>query len=130
MKQIVILLENRPGIIADISTLMDEQTIIIESIDGQVIGDIAIVRMLVDDYDMALKVLRDTDFNALTEEVFLVKLEDKLGALGQIARKFKDACIDITSLRLVEHDGKSAIAAISCERTDEARRLLRAILVE
>ena len=44
--------------------------------------------MLVDDYDMALKVHSDTDFNALTEEVFLVKLEDKPGALGQIARKF------------------------------------------
>jgi hypothetical protein len=130
LKQIVIVLENRSGIIADISTLMEEQAIIIESIDGQVIGDIAVVRMLVDDYDMALKVLRDNDFNALTEEVFLVKLEDKPGALGQIARKFKDAYIDIKSLRLVERDGKSAIAAISCEKTDEARKLLQAILVE
>ena len=130
MKQIVIVLENRSGIIADISTLMDRQAIIIESIDGQVIGNIAVVRMLVDDYDTALKVLRDNDFNALTEEVFLVKLEDKPGALGKVARVFKDANIDIKSLRLVERDGKSAIAAISCERADEARKLLRAILVE
>ena len=130
MKQILIVMENRTGIIADISTLMEEQNIHIESIDAQAIGNIGVVRMLVDNYDTALKVLRDNDFNALTEEVFLVKLEDKPGALGKVARIFKDAKIDIKSLRLVERDGTSAIAAISCERADEARKLIGDVLVE
>ena len=124
------VLENRPGIIADISTLMDEHEITIESIDAQAIGSIGVVRMQVDDYDTALKVFRDNNYNALTEEVFLVKLRDKPGALGQVARIFKDANIDIKSLRLVERDGTSAIAAISCERADEARKLIRTLLVD
>jgi hypothetical protein len=130
MKQIVVIMENRTGIIADISTLMEEQHINIESIDAQAIGKIGVVRMVVDDYDTALKVFRNNDFNALTEEVFLVKLEDKPGALGKVARIFKDAKIDIKSLRLVERDGKRAIAAISTESGDEARKLVRDILLE
>ena len=130
MKQILIVMENRTGIIADISTLMEEQDINIESIDAQAIGNIGVIRMVVDDYDAALKVFRDNDFNALTEEVFLIKLEDKPGALGKVARMFKDANIDIKSLRLVERDGKRAIAAISCERADEARKLMKDIIVE
>lgn len=130
MKQILIVLENRSGIIVDITAIMDEHNIDIESIDAQAIGSIGVVRMVVDNYDTALKVLRDNDFNALTEEVFLVRLEDKPGALGRVARIFTDAKIDIKSLRLVERDGTRAIAAISCEKADEARKLIKDILVE
>jgi len=129
MKQIVIVMENRPGIVADIATILGEKGVNIDDIDAEAVGKMALVRMTVGNYDLALKVLRDAGFNALSEEVFLVRLEDKPGALARVARRFREAEIDIRSLRLVDRDGKNAIAAISCDRSDEARRMLKDMLV-
>ena len=129
MKQIVIVMENRPGTVADIATILGEKGVNIDDIDAEAVGKMALVRMTVGNYDLALKVLRDAGFNALSEEVFLVRLEDKPGALARVARRFKEAEIDIRSLRLVDRDGQNAIAAISCDRSAEAKRMLKDMLV-
>ena len=129
MKQIVVVTENRPGILADAATALGESGVNIESIDSEAVGQIGVVRMTVSDYDLALRALCDAGFEALSEEVFLVRLEDRPGSLARVARRFKDAQIDIASLRLVNRDGKHAIAAISCERLEEAKELVRDVLV-
>jgi len=129
MKQIVIVMNNRPGIVADIATILGEKGVNIDDIDAEAVGKMALVRMTVGNYDLALKVLRDAGFNALSEEVFLVRLDDKPGALAKVARRFKEKGIDIKSLRLVDRDGENAIAAISCEQPDEAKEMLKDMLV-
>ncbi len=129
MKQIVVVMKNRPGTVADIATILGEKGVNIDDIDAEAVGKMGLVRMTVGNYDLALKVLRDAGFNALSEEVFLVRLEDKPGALARVARRFKEAEIDIRSLRLVDRDGQNAIAAISCDRSGEAKKMLKDILV-
>jgi hypothetical protein len=130
MKQIVIVVDNRPGLVADVSALLGDKNVNIDSIEADTLGKMGVIRIIVQDYDLALKILRDHGFNALTEEVFLIRIDDKPGALAQVAKKFKEGQIDITSLRLVERDGEYAIAAISCERAEEARELFKDILIQ
>jgi len=129
MKQIVIVMPNRPGILADISTATGDAGVNIEEIEADAVGEMGVVRLTVDDYDKAIRALHDAGLHPLSEEVFLIKLEDAPGSLAAVARRFKDANVDIKSLRLVSRDGKHAIAAISCEKTDEARELVKDILV-
>ena len=129
MKQISIVTQNKPGILADVATVLGEKGVNIDSIDAEAVGEMGLVRMTVSDYDLALKVLRDAGLNALSEEVFLVRLADKPGALAGIARRFKEKEIDIRSLRIVDRDGQNAIAAVSCERPDEAKEMLKDVLV-
>lgn len=129
MKQICIVMENRAGMVADIATVLGEKGVNIDSIDAEAVGEMGLVRLTVSHYDLALKVLRDAGFKALSEEVFLVRLDDKPGALAKVARRFKEKGIDIKSLRLVDRDGENAIAAISCEQPDEAKRMLKDMLV-
>ena len=129
MKQIVVVTENRPGVVADAATALAESGVNIDSIDSAAVGNMGVVRMTVSDYDVALRALRDAGFNALSEEVFLVRLADRPGSLARVARRFKDANIDITSLRLVNRDGEHAIAAISCERPEEAKELVKDVIV-
>ncbi len=125
MKQIVILSEQRPGIVADVTIALGERGVNIAAIDAETHQGVGVVRMSVADYDLALRVLRDAGFHAFSEEVLLIRVEDKPGALARIGRRFKDAGIDLTSLRIVNRDGQTGVAALSCADAAKARDLVR-----
>ena len=129
MKQISIVVENRPGILAEVTEIMAKNGINIETIEAETIGGSGIVIMTVDKYDLALKKLRDASFNAITEDSLLIKLKDEPGALAKIAKRFKDANINIRSFHIISRDGDNSIAAISTERTANAIELVKDVLV-
>jgi hypothetical protein len=54
-----------------------------------------------------------------------VRVEDKPGALARIARRLKDAGLELSSLRIVNRDGAQGVAALSCDDAAKARVLLR-----
>ena len=129
MKQITIVVKDRPGLLADISETMLEAGVNIESLDAEQIGGSAAIVMTVDKYDAALQALRDTPFKAVSEDAILVKLDDKPGALAMIARRFKDAGINLRSIRTISRDGGKSIVAISAQRTKEAMKLVEDVLI-
>ena len=125
MKQLVILSEQRPNIVADVTIALGERGLNIGTIDGETFQGIGVVRLSVADVDLALRILRDAGFHAFSEEVLLVRLEDKPGALARVARRLKDAGVELSSLRLVSRDGDQGVAALSCSDPARARELLR-----
>ena len=129
MKEISILVDNRPGILAEISELMAAHNINIENIGAETVGKTGIIVLSVDKYDEALRVLCNAAYNAVTEESLLIKLEDKPGALARIANRFKEANINIRGVHIVRRDSGYSIAAISTDRTQEAIELVKDILV-
>lgn len=129
MKQISIVVENRSGILAEVTNIMAENGINIENIEAETVGNSGIIIMTVDKYDLALKKLRDASFNAITEDSLLIRLKDEPGALAKIAKEFKDANINIRSFHIISRDGDNSIAAISTERTAKAVELVKDILV-
>ena len=129
MKEISILVEDKPGILAEICALMAKHNINIENMGAEAVGGTGIIVMSVDKYDEALRVLRGESYNAVTEESLLIKLEDKPGALARIAQRFKDADINIRGIHIVRRDGGYSLAAISTERTREAMELVKDVLV-
>jgi hypothetical protein len=124
MKQIVILSEGRPGIVADATIALGERGVNIASIDAETHQGVSVVRMTVSDLDLALRLLRDAGLHAFHEEVILVRVEDKPGALARIARRLKDAGLELSSLRIVSRDGAHGVAALSCDDVPKARALL------
>ena len=85
--------------------------------------------MTVDQYDIALQALRDTGFNAISEESLLVRLKDEPGALARVAKRFSTADVNIRGIRIISREGGESIAAISTERTDEVLKIVEDILV-
>ncbi len=108
---------------------MAKNGINIETMQAETIGGSGILIMTVDKYDLALKKLRDASFNAITEDSLLIKLKDEPGALAKIAKRFKDANINIRSFHIISRDGDNSIAAISTERTANAIELVKDVLV-
>jgi hypothetical protein len=131
MKEITVITEDRPGVVADVSEVLAKTNINIESIDAESLGTNAILRLLVDRYNDALHALMRAGFHALTEDAILVRLDDRPGALAQIARRFKDAGVNLRSVRLVCRDTREqkAIVAIAADKTDEVIALVKDVLI-
>lgn len=129
MKQITIITEDRTGLLADVAAKMAEAKVNIETIDSEKIGESAVITMTVDQPDAALKALANTGLHAITEETVLVKIEDSPGALARIACRFKEANLNLRSVRLLRRQDKVAIVAISCPDLERARKLVEDIAI-
>ena len=130
MKQITIISPNRPGVMADISETLAQAGININHIDAESFDESAIIILNVDNYDRALYELqRIPDLKAVSEDAIVIRIENKPGALAQISNRFKDANINIRSIRFLERDENHGLVAISTERSDEAMELVRDVLV-
>ena len=129
MKEIVIITQNRAGLVADISDALAAKGINIETLDAEDAHDMAVVALTVDRYDDALGALRDAGFDAVTEDALVIRLPDEPGALAKVARRFKDADIDLRSLRIIQRQQGFALVALAAERTEQARALVKDYLI-
>ena len=129
MKQIRIVTNDRPGILAEITDAMASAGVNIEDLAAESTGSLAVVEMTVDRYDEALRTLARTPFRAITEDILLLKVIDKPGALAEIAKRFKDAQINLRSTRTIHRTAGYCVVAIDSERTDEAKALVRDVLI-
>ena len=79
----------------------------------------------VDQYDRALRVLRNAGWNAVTEKSLIVGVKDEPGAIAHLAQRFRDANLQVHSMRLVEHHGDWGAIAVSAEPLEKARALVK-----
>lgn len=129
MKQITIVTESRRGLTADITALLAGEEINIETLDAEEVEGADVVTMTVDHYNRALAALRDAGYPAVTEDALLVRVEDEPGALAKVAMKFKEADIPVRSIRIIRRRNGFGIVAISTERTEAAKDLVRELLI-
>jgi len=129
MKQITIISENRPGILAEITEAIAAAGVNLETIDVETIAGSAVAILTVDKYDDALRALERTPFKAVSEDAIVVKLEDRPGELARITRRFKEAKINMRSVRFLRRDQNQALVAISTERTAEAMELVKDVMI-
>lgn len=130
MKRITLLTQNRPGVVAEITGALAEKDINIETLDTQNIIDAGIITLSVDRYDNALHVLSEIpNITAISENAILIRLKDQPGALASIAKRFKDADINIRSMHIFRQ-GEYGLVAISTERTEEALSLVKDVIIK
>jgi hypothetical protein len=131
MKEIIIVSEDRPGLVADISAVLAEAEINIEFLSAEIVGGTAITILSADRYDVALRALSAAGFHALTEDAIVVRLDDKPGELARITRRFKEAGISLRSIRIIrrDRDAGQSIVALSAPRTQEAVELVKDVMI-
>lgn len=129
MKQITVICNPDDFVVANISTLLAQYDINIDWIDAEVVNGVGVVNLVVDHYDDAMRLLREAEYSLLSEEALVVRIEDKPGALAQIAQRFKDASIPMRSMRILRRDKDDCVVAIVVQPMDEARAIVEDILV-
>jgi hypothetical protein len=129
MKQIIIISEDRPGVVAEVSEAMAAAGVNIETIDAETVAGSGVTIMTVDKYDEALRALAQTPFHAISEDAVVVQLEDHPGELARVTRRLKEAEINLRSIRIIRREGGKSIVAIGTERTQQTMDLLKDVLV-
>jgi len=129
MNQIIVISEDRPGVIAEISEAMAAANVNIETLAAETIGGTGVAILTVDRYDDALQALARTPFHAISEDAIVVQLDDKPGELARITRRFKEAQINLRSVRIIRRQGDKCFVALGTERTEDAMELTKDVRV-
>lgn len=129
MKQIVIVSEDRPDVVAEIADALAAASVNIEFLDAEVVGSSKIVVLAVDRYDVALKALAQTSLQAISEDALVIQLDDKPGQLARITQRLRDVHIDVRSIRIIRREAGKGIVAVATDRNQDARKVLADVLV-
>ena len=129
MKQIIVISDHCIGIIADISRVLSDRNINIETIDAVEHGTHSTVVLTTDHYDEALMALKNASFTAISEDAFVIRLKNEPGSLAKISGRFKNADINIRSMHIIKRSDDYSVVALVTEKTEQARELLKDVLI-
>lgn len=130
MKQIVIVCENRAGIVASISELLGRKGINIDSINADALGNYGVITLMVDRVELAMALLKDAGYDAKLEDALVIHLNDEPGSLAAVCQRFLQADINIRSIRIVRREGGRTMVAIATNRTHESMDLVRDLMAD
>ena len=95
VKQISVFLENKPGTLKKMTTVLTEHQINMRALCVVDTKDFGIVRMLVDDVYETTNVLNEANFIASLTPVLVYAIPDEVGGLDKLLQAFEEAKINI-----------------------------------
>lgn len=95
MHQISVFLGNRPGELNKMTHVLAAGGVNMRALSLAETTDFGIARMIVDDEEKALEVLKQADFVARITEVLAYEISDEKGGLNKLLELFTEAGINI-----------------------------------
>ena len=96
MKDLTIMLPNRPGVLANMGSLLGKAGVNIEGISGTLYQDKGVIHILVEEAEKARDILNKNKIMVIAErDPLVLEIEDRPGALGKITQKLANAEINI-----------------------------------
>lgn len=118
---LMVYLENRPGTIAEAGEAFQRAGVNIEGTCGFPCEGRGVLHFLVNDAAAAQRALEDAGMQvAKAREVVVADIEDKPGALGEVARRMSDAGVNVDLLYVTS---KGQIV-MGCDDIEKAGSLL------
>ena len=124
MQRITVVVQNRPGLLAEIAEMLAAKGLSISSIVADSVGTQGVLHLDVEQADEALAALTTAGYNAVSEDVLLARIEDRPGALAQLSRRLMEAQLDIRGLNMVQRNDGWAVVAIATNDNARARGVL------
>lgn len=127
INQLSVFLDNRPGRLSKLTSILKEHDINIRALYVADTTDYGILRMVVDDTDKAVKILNDNDFTVSKTKVLAVAIADKPGGLYKVAKVFADNDISIEYLYafVTNANANEAVVVIRTQDADTAAEILK-----
>ena len=126
VKQISLFMENRAGRLADAARILGEAGVNIRALSLADTSDFGILRLIVDDVDRALSVLRATGHTVSVTEVVAVEVPDKPGGLASVLGVLEKAGVNVEYMyAFVEKASDKAVLVFRFEESDAALAAFR-----
>lgn len=124
MTQLSIVTKNRVGLLSEITELLGNAGINIESVDVEGTRENVIVRILTNNEKKARALLTDNGYRVLESEVMVVRIKDRPGELAKFAHQMAAGNIKIETIYMLGKDGGEGILAVKVDKPGEAKKLL------
>jgi hypothetical protein len=122
VKQISVFLENKKGRLAEVTRTLAAEKINVRALSLADTADFGVMRIIVDDPDKCLGVLKSNGFVAQVTEVIAVEVEDKPGGLARILEVLDRDNVNVEYMyAYVEKTRANAI--VICKIDDRERAL-------
>ncbi len=125
----IIAAPDRPGTVADIAERLAARHVNIDQMDVTDDHAHGIVRLEATPYDEALRILSDAGYNAVSEDVIVIRIKDEPGAIAKVAARFREPQININAMRFARREAGAAIVMLSTNDNERARELLNDCLI-
>ena len=126
VEQISIFIENKSGRLAEITGILGENGINIRALSLADTSDFGILRLIVDDSEKALKVLKEQRFTVSITHVIGVAVSDSPGGLTEILQILDKHNVNVEYMyAFVERSGDNAVIIFRFDDIDEAISALK-----
>jgi hypothetical protein len=129
MKALTIIREDHPGLLVEVTTLLEKEGIEVIDFSAQAVGNTAVISLTVDPYQETFRLLSDAGYRVVANEHLLVRLDKHAGALAELSRRLAEARVDVRSMHIVNKDEDAGIVAVETTKLEAAREVLKDLLV-
>ena len=129
MDQITILVEDRPGALADICEAFGRSGVNIKAISAEGLGEAGVIRIVTADVNTATRALDREGFKCRVAEIVSLRLPDKPGELGKITRRLADEEINIQYIYILGKDKGATDIALRVGDVENTRIVLSKYLI-
>ncbi len=126
IKQISVFLENKSGRLVRVAQVLGEAGINIRGLSIADTSDFGILRMIVDQPDKTIQVLKEQGIMATGTDVIAMEVPDTPGGLARVLEYLQKADINIEYLySFIEKPTNNAIIMMRVEKITEALEVLK-----
>jgi hypothetical protein len=129
VKALNIIHEDHPGLLAEVTAVLEREGIAVQDFAGISVGDTAVISLMVERYKEVFRLLSDAGYRVVASEHLLVRLEKHPGALAELSRRLADENVNVRGMHIVNKDDKAGIVALETIDHEKARKVLKDILV-
>ncbi len=130
MKPITLVLNDRVGLISDLSYILGKEKINIDGLSASVVGKKIVITLQVNDTKKAKNVLIKNDYKNIEDNYYVIMVKDKPGELSKITGLLKKAKVNILSLLQLSRDGNYAMVSLKTNKPRVTKEILKPYLAE
>ena len=120
MKDLTVMLPNRPGALAGVAEQLGKAGVNIEGYCAFAVAGGGIANVLVEDGEAARQALSGSEYEVrIVQEVLIFEVENRPGELGKISRKVADAGVNL-SFAYMATDNRLVLGAEDVEKARSA----------
>jgi hypothetical protein len=124
-KALVVRVEDRPGMLGEVASALGEKKVNLRAVHGSNEGGQGILRLVVDKFGVAKRILAARGWQPQEEEVLEIRLSDKPGSLGEAASLLGAAGVNITYAFVSASGAREAVVFFAVSDMKKALKALR-----
>ena len=125
MKQFDVYVQDKPGELAKICEILGSQGVNIKAVASERTPNRPIIKIVTDDETTTKSALARTGIVYDVRDVIAVKMPDRPGELGKVARKLARAMVNVDSIYILNKENGMTEIAFTVDNVKKAEEILK-----